>query len=235
MNGSPTVSPTTAALWASEPLPSPSISPFSIAFLALSQAPPALAISRASSTPVTVAPANMPPRAAAPSTRPTTTGAITAVRPGRIISLSAAAVEMSTQRAASGFAPSLPSSRPGISRNCRRISSTICPAARPTAVMVRAPIKKGRIPPSSRPITTTGSVTTMSSGSIPAASRFWSTAWVNAENRARAVRAAEPMAKPLPMAAVVLPRASRPSVIFRTSGPSSAISEIPPALSATGP
>ena len=34
---------------------------------------------------------------------------------------------------------------------------------------------------------------------------------------------------------VVLPMASRPSVILRTSGPRPAISEIPPALSAMGP
>ena len=40
LNGSPTVSPMTAALWASEPLP-PSW-PSSMYFLALSQAPPAL-------------------------------------------------------------------------------------------------------------------------------------------------------------------------------------------------
>jgi hypothetical protein len=52
---------------------------------------------------------------------------------------------------------------------------------------------------------------------------------------ASAVRAAEPMAKPLPMAAVVLPRASRESVIRRVSGPSPAISVMPPALSAMGP
>ena len=43
------------------------------------------------------------------------------------------------------------------------------------------------------------------------------------------------MAKPLPMAAVVLPSESRPSVILRTSGPRPDISEIPPALSAMGP
>ena len=47
--------------------------------------------------------------------------------------------------------------------------------------------------------------------------------------------AAEPMAKPLPIAAVVLPTESSPSVILRTSGPSPDISEIPPALSAIGP
>ena len=40
LNGSPTVSPMTAALWASEPLP-PSL-PSSMYFLALSHAPPAL-------------------------------------------------------------------------------------------------------------------------------------------------------------------------------------------------
>ncbi len=43
------------------------------------------------------------------------------------------------------------------------------------------------------------------------------------------------MAKPLPIAAVVLPRASNPSVIFLVSEPRPAISVIPPALSATGP
>jgi hypothetical protein len=47
------------------------------------------------------------------------------------------------------------------------------------------------------------------------------TAEAYAENMARAVRAAEPMAKPLPIAAVVFPNESRPSVIALTSGPSS--------------
>ena len=56
-----------------------------------------------------------------------------------------------------------------------------------------------------------------------------------AANIARAVSAAEPIAKPLPMAAVVLPTASRASVRSRISGGSSAISARPPALSATGP
>jgi hypothetical protein len=50
-------------------------------------------------------------------------------------------VEMSTQRALSGLA--VPSMRPGISRNWRRTSSTMPPAARPTAVMVSAPTKRG--------------------------------------------------------------------------------------------
>ncbi len=54
-------------------------------------------------------------------------------------------------------------------------------------------------------------------------------------NNASAVNAAEPIANPLPVAAVVLPIESNPSVIFLVSGPSPLISEIPPALSATGP
>ena len=43
------------------------------------------------------------------------------------------------------------------------------------------------------------------------------------------------MAKPFPMAAVVLPTESRMSVRSRTSSGSSLISAMPPALSAIGP
>ena len=46
---------------------------------------------------------------------------------------------------------------------------------------------------------------------------------------------AEPMAKPLPVAAVVLPRESSASVRFLTVSSSPAICAMPPALSATGP
>jgi glutamine synthetase len=42
-------------------------------------------------------------------------------------------------------------------------------------------------------------------------------AWTKAEKRMMEVRAADPTANPLPMAAVVLPTASRESVISRTS------------------
>ena len=54
-------------------------------------------------------------------------------------------------------------------------------------------------------------------------------------NRASAVNAAEPTAKPFAIAAVVLPRESRASVTSRTDGSNSAISAMPPALSAMGP
>ena len=52
---------------------------------------------------------------------------------------------------------------------------------------------------------------------------------------ASAVSAAEPMEKPLPMAAVVLPTASSLSVISRTSSGRPVICAMPPALSAMGP
>ena len=61
LKGSPTVSPITAALWASEPLP-PSW-PSSMYFLALSQAPPELDRKLAMSCPVRMAAARKAPRA----------------------------------------------------------------------------------------------------------------------------------------------------------------------------
>ena len=54
-------------------------------------------------------------------------------------------------------------------------------------------------------------------------------------NNERDTKAAEPIANPLPIAAVVFPAASNPSVLYLTSGPISAISAIPPALSLIGP
>ena len=62
-SGSPTVSPVTAALCVSEPLPVAVRGSSSIIFLALSQAPPALAMKTASSWPTTIMPARKPPRA----------------------------------------------------------------------------------------------------------------------------------------------------------------------------
>ena len=54
-------------------------------------------------------------------------------------------------------------------------------------------------------------------------------------SKAKAVSAALPMANPLPVAAVVLPNASRASVRCLTTCPNSLISALPPALSAIGP
>ncbi len=60
-NGSPTVSPTTVALWTSEPFP-PRF-PDSTYFFALSQAAPEFAMKTAIKKPTTVTPASKPPRA----------------------------------------------------------------------------------------------------------------------------------------------------------------------------
>jgi len=48
-------------------------------------------------------------------------------------------------------------------------------------------------------------------------------------------KAADPIANPFPMAAVVFPAASKASVLYLTSSPNPHISAIPPALSLTGP
>ena len=179
-------------------------------------------------TPVAVAPASVPPSAALPSSTPMMTGLDTATTPGMTISRRAALVEMSTQVALSGSTPSRPSRRPSISRNWRRISTIIASAARPTDFIVIAATTNGREAPIRRPMTTMGSVRLRS-----AASR--SALVLNAAKRASAVRAALPIANPLPIAAVVFPIESSPSVMSRTSFPRPDISAIPPALSATGP
>src|SRR4249919_4365604 len=90
--GSPTVSPVTAALCASEPLPPKW--PSSMYFFALSHAPPPVVIEIATNIPVTIVPINTPPSAFGPSSRPTTTGTATGSSEGTIISLIADLVSM---------------------------------------------------------------------------------------------------------------------------------------------
>ena len=170
----------------------------------------------------------MPPSAWALIRNPTRGGALTAITPGTIIFFSAAVVAISIQRAVSGSA--LPSSKPSISRNWRRISLIISNAASPTAVMVREAITNGITPPIKRPINTSGLFSSrLKSGMLAA------TVSIKAVMIASAASAAAPIANPLPIAAVVLPSSSRESVILRVSSPNPAISAMPPALSATGP
>ena len=66
--GSPTVSPVTAALWASEPLPP--WFPSSMYFYALSQAPPPAVIETATNNPVIITPSNIAPTEARAATCP---------------------------------------------------------------------------------------------------------------------------------------------------------------------
>ena len=95
LNGSPTVSPMTAALCSS--LPFPPSCPLSMYFFALSQAPPAFAIITASTNPVTVLPASSPDTPSGPRRSPTATGMMTATMAGATISLWAEMVHISTQ------------------------------------------------------------------------------------------------------------------------------------------
>src|SRR5690606_24779975 len=94
LRGSPTVSPTTAALCSSDPLP-PWL-PASMYFLALSQAPPLLDEEIASTPPATSEPARMPATAGTPNRKPATSGVPMIRTPGAIISRSAALVEIAT-------------------------------------------------------------------------------------------------------------------------------------------
>ena len=82
--------------------------------------------------------------------------------------------------------------------------------------------------PTSRPAKIWGSRIDESTARTPARVTY-------APNKAKETSAAEPIAKPLPMAAVVLPAASRASVRSRMSSPIAAISAMPPALSEMGP
>src|SRR5674476_60350 len=132
--GSPTVSPVTAAAWASDPLPP--YSPSSMSFLALSQAPPPLVMEMARNRPVTMEPMSTPPStryALLQNTRVMMIGVSTGMAAGSIISRMADLVTMSTAVPYSGF--SVPFMMPGSSRNWRRTSSTTLPPARPTACM----------------------------------------------------------------------------------------------------
>jgi len=93
LNGSPTVSPMTTALWISDPLP-PRL-PSSMYFFALSHAPPELDKKFAMSAPTMIVAARNPPSANSPRAKPTTTGINTASSAGVMSSRSAAAVQIS--------------------------------------------------------------------------------------------------------------------------------------------
>src|SRR6186997_1324164 len=93
--GSPTVSPVTAAAWASEPLPPKA--PSSISFFALSQAPPPEVIAIARKRPVTIVPIRRPPSISGLMI-PTAIGIATGISAGSIILLIADLATMSTAR-----------------------------------------------------------------------------------------------------------------------------------------
>jgi hypothetical protein len=102
-------------------------------FFALSQAPPVLDIEMASWTPLTRAPDKRPAVQFFPKQIPATRGDKITRRPGAIISLREASVEMAMQRLYWGFiSPEI------IFGNWRMHSATMSLAALPTDFIVRA-------------------------------------------------------------------------------------------------
>ena len=83
------------------------------------------------------------------------------------------------------------------------------------------------MPPINKPIITAGSLKLK----VMSASKLF----VKSAKRTSAAKPAEPIAYPLVTAFVVLPTASRGSVMPRISSGNSAISAMPPALSVIGP
>ena len=114
----------------------------------------------------------------------------------------------------------------GISANCLLTSVIMSIAALPTAFIDNAEKTNGSIPPINNPPITIGFAILIPSRPD---------CCIKAANNASAVNAADAIAKPFPIAAVVLPTASSLSVLSRTSAGSSDISAIPPALSEIGP
>ena len=203
------------------------VTPSSNIFLALSQAPPAFDWKMAINTPETVTPANKPPKASAPKTKPIITGETTANTPGITISRKAAAVEISTHlpysatpsaswkilwsSALQSFISVSPFLRitakaafkGGMSANWRRTSVIMAIAARPTAPMAMAENTNGNIAPTNKQAITVAFDKSM----VEICAEV-----IKAPNNASAVKAADAMAKPLPIAAVVFPTASNLSV-----------------------
>ena len=143
-----------------------------------------------------------------------------------IISFKAPLVEISTAFATSGFTPFLPSLSPLISLNCLLTSSIIAPAALPTAAIVNPAKTNGNNPPIIAPTKIFG--LSKFSSVIPATVAY-------VARRANDVSTALVTEIPFPVAAVVLPKLSKASVLSLTLGSRPACSAIPPALSLTGP
>ena len=120
----------------------------------------------------------------------------------------------------------MPSRIPGISLNCLRTSWTIFIAAFPTDSIANAEKITGIMPPINKAAST--SALKIFIPSIPVKVTY-------AANRASAVSAADAIANPFPVAAVVFPTESKMSVLSLTSFGNSLISATPPALSEIGP
>jgi hypothetical protein len=98
---------------------------------------------------------------------------------------------------------------------------------------VRDENTKARRPPIRRPMNTRTSLSSSGKARMRTSGTLATTR--NVAIQANAARAAEAMANPFPMAAVVFPTESSASALSRASVPRPLISAIPAALSAMGP
>lgn len=126
-------------------------------FLALSQAPPALAEEIAIDTPEIKIPGNTPATAYGPKTQPTKNGVPMTIKAGKNISTKEALVAMAIHFSYSGF--SVPFLIPGLSLNYLLTSLTIWRAAFPTDFMVKAEKAYGNIAPINNPEKIKGALT----------------------------------------------------------------------------
>src|SRR5438105_2913036 len=152
--GSPTVSPVTAALCASEPLPPKW--PSSMYFLALSQAPPPEVIEMATKRPVTITPISIAPTAdsayarsaTSETTMKSTIGDNTGSNEGMTISRMAALVSMPTASSASVVLrtslsrPAISAMPPALSVTGPNASSATTKPARASIVVVAIAMPK---------------------------------------------------------------------------------------------
>mmetsp|Transcript_87596 Transcript_87596/g.138322 ORF Transcript_87596/g.138322 Transcript_87596/m.138322 type:complete len:328 (-) Transcript_87596:422-1405(-) len=240
LQGSPTVSPVTAALCAS--LPFPPLLPASMYFFALSQAPPPLFKNKAINMAVIEETTRydvmaLAPRRSSPvdspmawNILPTRTGAASTRKPGLIICLIAASDTMPTQTPYNGCLS--PVAMPGTSLNCRRTSNTTFCAVSPTA-SIAMPAKRNTVAPPMMPPTKVSGATISTTIFLPLPSSMIS---MKALNKRKHASPAEPTAYPLVKALVVLPAASNRSIVsLAEAGHSGLISTMPAALSAIGP
>jgi hypothetical protein len=91
-------------------------------------------------------------------------------------------------------------------------SFTISKAADPTAFIVKAENKYGSIAPIISPAKTRALIMLISAGS-PCFYLVWYALFKKAPYKDKLTKAADPMANPFPIAAVVLPAASKASVL----------------------
>ena len=210
------MSPTTAALWMSEPLrcttPSTITWPFSTYFLALSQAPPVLEDEMAIWMEETIAPASMPATASTPRKMPNARGVVITKMAGGTISRSTRRWRWRCSARGRGGRAALQQAGDLAELARHFLDHLVRGLAHGLHGHGGEPVGDHRAEDERREDERVTRLTSVSARPERV---------TNAPKSARPTRHADPMAKPLPMAAVVLPAASSASVTSRTFSGSS--------------